>query len=77
MLTWKLETTTGGNQVKNATIVGTLLRLSENVFSYSQQKIQAKEFTMTFKFNFTDIEFLLTKSKVLELSDVPRIIQKI
>jgi hypothetical protein len=50
--------------------------MSENVFNYSQQKIQAKEFTMTFKFNFADIEFLLNKSKVLELGDVPRIIQK-
>lgn len=51
--------------------------MSENVFNYSQQKIQAKEFTMTFKFNFADIEFLLNKSKVLELGDVPRIIQKL
>ena len=51
--------------------------LSENIFNYSQQKIQSKEFTLTFKFNFTDIEFLLNKSKVLELGEVPRIIQKI
>lgn len=51
--------------------------LSENTFNYSQQKIQSKEFTMTFRFNFTDIEFLLNKSKVLELGQVPRIIQKI
>ena len=51
--------------------------LSENLFNYSQQKIQSKEFTMTFKFNFTDVEFLLTKSKVLELGSVPQIIQKI
>ena len=36
-----------------------------------------KKFTLTFKFNFVDIEFLLNKSKVLELGDVPRIIQKI
>ena len=53
------------------------ISLSENVFNYSQQKVQSKEFTMTFKFNFTDIEFLLNKSKVLELGEVPRIIQKI
>lgn len=51
--------------------------LSEMVFDYSQQKINAKEFTLTFKFNFVDIEFLLNKSKVLELSEVPTIIQKI
>jgi len=51
--------------------------LSENIFNYSQQRIQAKEFTMTFKFNFADIEFLLNKSKVLELGAVPRIIQKL
>ena len=53
------------------------ISLSENVFNYSRQKVQSKEFTMTFKFNFTDIEFLLNKSKVLELGEVPRIIQKI
>jgi hypothetical protein len=53
------------------------ISLSENIFNYSQQKIQSKEFTMTFKFNFTDIEFLLNKSKVLELGEIPRIIQKI
>jgi hypothetical protein len=53
------------------------ISLSENIFNYSQQKIQSKEFTMTFKFNFTDIEFLLNKSKVLELGEVPRIIQKL
>lgn len=51
--------------------------LSENTFNYSQQKTNAKEFTMTFKFNFTDVEFLLSKSKVLELGAVPQIIQRI
>lgn len=51
--------------------------MSENTFNYSQQKVQSKDFTMTFRFNFTDIEFLLNKSKVLELGTVPRIIQKI
>lgn len=53
------------------------ISLSEMVFDYSQQKVNAKEFTLTFKFNFVDIEFLLNKSKVLELSEVPTIIQKI
>jgi hypothetical protein len=51
--------------------------LSDNTFDYSQQKVNAKEFTLTFKFNFTDVEFLLNKSKVLELGTVPKIIQKI
>ncbi len=53
------------------------LSLSEVIFDYSQQKVNAKEFTLTFKFNFVQIEFLLNKSKVMELETVPRIIQKI
>lgn len=53
------------------------ISLSEMVFDYSQQKVNAKEFTLTFKFNFVDIEFLLNKSKVMELSEIPTIIQKI
>jgi hypothetical protein len=51
--------------------------LSENKFQYNQQKTQSKEFTIKFKFNFSDVEFLLNKSKVLELGAVPKIIQKI
>ena len=51
--------------------------LSSNRFDYSQQKVTAPEFTMTFHFNFYDIEFLLNKSKVLELGFIPQIIQKI
>lgn len=54
-----------------------LTRLSDNDFNYSQQKVNAKEFTMTFSFNFYDIEFLLNKSKVLELGTLPNIIQVI
>ena len=50
--------------------------LSENTFNYSQQKVNAKEFTLTFHFNFYDIEFLLNKSKVIELGDTPTIIQR-
>ena len=53
------------------------ISLSENKFEYNQQKTNAKDFTIKFKFNFTDVEFLLNKSKVLELGDVPKIIQKI
>jgi hypothetical protein len=54
-----------------------LKSLSDNTFNYSQQKIQSKDFTMTFHFNFYDIEFLLNKSKVLELGALPTIIQRI
>lgn len=53
-----------------------LKSLSDNTFSYSQQKVNAKEFTITFHFNFYDIEFLLNQSKVLELGNVPQIIQR-
>lgn len=53
------------------------ISLSDLNFDYSQQKVATKEFTLTFKFNFTDIEFLLNRSKVLELGTVPQIIQKI
>jgi hypothetical protein len=51
--------------------------LSETTFNYSQQKVSSKEFTMTFHYNFFDIEFLLDKTKVLELGSIPTIIQKI
>ena len=51
--------------------------LSDINFDYSQQKVNSKEFNMSFSFNFYDIEFLIDKSKVLELAQVPTIIQKI
>jgi len=51
--------------------------ISENTFNYSQQKVNAKEFTLTFNFNFYEIEFLLNQSKVLELGTLPTIIQRI
>jgi hypothetical protein len=51
--------------------------LSDNNFNYSQQKVNPKDFTLTFNFNFYDIEFLLDQTKVLELGEVPTIIQKI
>lgn len=51
--------------------------LSDNNFNYSQQRINAKEFTLTFNFNFYDIEFNLDKSKVLETKELPIIINKI
>jgi hypothetical protein len=43
------------------------ISLSDLNFDYSQQKVNAKEFTVTFKFNFISVEFLLNKSKVMEL----------
>lgn len=54
-----------------------LKSLAGNNFDYAQQKITNKEFDLTFSFNFYEIEFLLNKSKVLELGTVPQIIQKI
>ena len=52
-----------------------LKSLSEINFNYSQQKVNAKDFTMAFHFNFYDIEFLLNKKKVLEVGEVPSIVQ--
>ena len=54
-----------------------LKSLSDNKFDYSQQKVSSKEFTLTFHFNFYEVEFLLDRKKVLELGTVPTIIQKI
>jgi hypothetical protein len=51
--------------------------LQENTFNYSQQKVIAKDFTMTFHFNFYDIEFLLDKTKVLETNNIPQIINNV
>ena len=51
-----------------------LKALSDNTFNYSQQKVTSKEFTVTFHYNFYDIEFLYNKSKVLEDFDTPVII---
>lgn len=51
--------------------------LGSNNFDYSSQKVTSKEFEITFSFNFYGIEFLLNKSKVLELGSVPQIIQRI
>ena len=48
-----------------------------DIINYAQQKIQTKDFTMTFHFNFYDIEFSLNKSKVIELGALPTIIQRI
>lgn len=49
--------------IKFFEIIG--ISISDITFDYSQQKVNQKEFTVTFKFNFIDIEFNLNKSKVL------------
>ena len=49
--------------IKFFEIIG--VSISDITFDYSQQKVNPKEFTVTFKFNFIDIEFNLNKSKVL------------
>lgn len=55
-----------------------LRTLSDTNFNYSSQKINsASDFTMSFNFNFYDIEFLLNESKLLELGELPTIIQKL
>ncbi len=51
--------------------------ISDNTFNYSQQKVNPKEFTLTFNFNFYEIEFLLDQSKVLEIGRLPAIYQKV
>jgi hypothetical protein len=54
-----------------------LKALSDRTFNYSQQKVSEQTFTMTFSFNFYEIEFLLNKSKILETSGgFPIIINK-
>jgi len=52
---------------------------SEQRFSYSDQAFNEKQFTVTFSFNFLDIEFKLDETKVLGLDDseLPIIQQKI
>ena len=54
-----------------------LKSLSDNTFNYSQQKVTSKDFTLAFHFNFYDIEFVLDKSKVLELGALPQITQRL
>lgn len=49
--------------IKFFEIIG--VSISDITFDYSQQKVNQKEFTVTFKFNFIDIEFNLNKSKIL------------
>ncbi len=55
----------------------TTIAQSDNLFDYSQQKVNAKEFTVTFKFNYIEIDFNLNKTKVMEFGQNPKIINKI
>ena len=41
--------------------------LSELIFAYNQQSFNEKTFSMTFHYNFIDIEFILNGDKILEL----------
>jgi hypothetical protein len=45
-----------------------LTNLSEIIFAYNQQSFDMQSFTLTFNYNFFDIEFNLNKGKVLELT---------
>lgn len=53
--------------IKFNEIIG--LSISDLNFDYSQQKVNQKEFTVTFKFNFIDINFNLTQNKVIGIMD--------
>jgi hypothetical protein len=43
--------------------------MSELTFDYSIQKVNAAEFTVDFRFNFIDLEFLLNKTKILDVGN--------
>jgi len=63
-------------QVKFMEII--LKSLSEYRFKYNSQLFNADTFTLTLSYNFIDIEFLLTDSKVLDTGGpLPTIINKI
>lgn len=55
-----------------------LTNLSEIIFAYNQQTFNEQLFTMTFNYNFLDIDFMLNQDKILRLSDdqIPEIIQR-
>jgi hypothetical protein len=54
-------------QVKYYQLVA--VSLSENIFDYSAQKVNAKEFTMTFSFNYIELEDLFNKSKIIDMGN--------
>ena len=55
-----------------------LNNLSEITFAYNQQSFQEQLFTLTFNFNFIEVEFLLNNEKILQLRDneLPEIVER-
>jgi len=51
---------------------------SEIIFAYNQQSFEEQTFTMTFNYNFMDIDFLLNGEKILQLrpDELPTIIER-
>ncbi len=45
------------------------ISLTDNTLDYSIQKINAKEFTLTFTFNLMELDFLLNKTKVIDIGN--------
>jgi hypothetical protein len=45
------------------------MNLSECLFDYSVQKINPAEFSVTFNFNFIELDFLLNKTKIVDLAN--------
>ncbi len=46
-----------------------LVAISETTFDYSVQKVNPSEFTLTFVFNYMNIDFNLTKAKILDVNN--------
>jgi hypothetical protein len=45
-----------------------LTSITDTMFDYSVQKVASNDFTLTFAFNFIDIQFNLTKSKIIDIN---------
>lgn len=50
-----------------------LTSITDTLFDYSVQKVAPNEFTLTFAFNFIDIQFNLNKSKIVDMNN-PKIL---
>jgi hypothetical protein len=55
-----------------------LSNLSEIVFAYNQQRFNEQTFTLTFNYNFLDVEFILNQDQILQITaeEIPVIKQK-
>ena len=53
-----------------------LKTFGDNLYDYSKQKVEPKQFTLTFTFNYWDIDFMIDENTILDLSDTPIIIDK-